>query len=111
MLGKRNPQRDLFSTIGQLGSDIVGQLGFYGKLAEEGHRFFKDEDFAPAYCLDNGRPSCPPSLIALARLLQHFAGVSDAEVVERCKFDLRWKYSLDLDLATVKAPFAKSTLW
>ena len=37
------------------------------------------------------------------------AKVTDAEVVDRCRFDLRWKYALDLDLVAVDAPFAKST--
>jgi transposase len=109
MLGEREPQRPLFSTATQLGPKTVEGLGFYGKLASEGHRLFRDADFAGAYCPDNGRPSVPPSVLALARLLQHFDGVSDAEVVERCQYDLRWKVALDLELASVEAPFAKST--
>ena len=48
-------------------------------------------------------------MLATARLLQHYAGVSDAEVVERCRYDLRWKVALDLDLASIQAPFVKST--
>lgn len=109
MLGKRDPQRRLFGATTRLGPDVVERMGFYGKVAREGHTLFHDEDFAAAYCADNGRPSCPPSVIALARLLQHYAGVSDAEVVERCRFDLRWKCALDLDLAAVDSPFVKST--
>lgn len=109
MLGQREPQRRLFSAEAQLGPTVVAQMGFYGQLATEGPRLFHDADFAGAYCPDTGRPSCPPSLLALARLLQHYEGVSDAEVVERCRYDLRWKVALDLDLASVEAPFAKST--
>lgn len=109
MLGERDPQRPLFSAATQLGATTVAALGFYGKLASEGHRLFRDADFAGAYCPDNGRPSVSPSLLALARLLQHYDGVSDAEVVERCQYDLRWKVALDLELASVEAPFAKST--
>jgi hypothetical protein len=101
MLGERDPQRPLFSAATQLGPKTVGALGFYGKLASEGHRLFRDADFAGAYCTDNGRPSVPPSVLALARLLQHYDGVSDAEVVERCQYDLRWKVALDLELASV----------
>jgi len=70
---------------------------------------FKDADFQAAYCANNGRPSYPPSLLAMARLLQHYEGISDAEVVERCQYDLRWKVALDLDLASVEPPFVKST--
>jgi len=109
MLGERDPQKRLYSAEMLLGLTDVARLGFYGKLAGEGPRLFRDADFAGLYCLDNGRPSVPPSLLALARLLQHYAGVSDAEVIERCRYDLRWKVALDLDLASVEAPFAKST--
>ena len=109
MLGKRDPQRGLFKAATQLGEKVVTRLGFYGKIATEGWALFRDEAFEGAYCLENGRPSVPPSLLSLARLLQFYAGVSDAEVVERCRYDLRWKVALDLDLASVKAPFAKST--
>ena len=35
-----------------------------------GPGLFRDEDFAELYCPDNGRPSVPPSLLALALLLQ-----------------------------------------
>lgn len=109
MLGSRDPQRRLFGAATQLGPDAISELGFYGKLAREGHRFFQDADFQAAYCCNNGRPSYPPSLLAMARLLQHYEGISDAEVVERCRFDLRWKVVLDLDLASVEPPFVKST--
>jgi len=109
MLGRRDRQEGLFRASTQLGGKVVAGLGFYGKVATEGWELFGDEDFAGAYCTDNGRPSAPPSLLALARLLQFYARVSDAEVVERCRYDLRWKVALDLELASVKAPFAKST--
>ncbi len=109
MLGKRDRQRHLFAAATQLGSTVLGQLGFYGQLATAAHPLFEDEDFQAAYCADNGRPSCPPSMLATARLLQHYEGVSDAEVVERCRYDLRWKVALDLDLASIQAPFVKST--
>lgn len=109
MLGTRDPQGSLYSAATQLGSETVSDLGFYGKLATHGPQLFHDADFAGAYCAGNGRPSVPPSKLALARLLQHYEGVSDAEVVERCQYDLRWKVALDLELASVEAPFAKST--
>jgi len=109
MLGERDPEGGLFRAATQLGPTVVARLGFYGRLAREGLQLFGDADFAGAYCAGNGRPSVPPSLLAMARLLQHYEGISDAEVVERCRYDLRWKVALDLDLASVEAPFAKST--
>lgn len=109
MLGERDPQRKLFSAAQQLGPERLKKMGFYGRMATEGYKLFSDLDFAGAYCLDNGRPSVPPSLLAIARLLQHYAGVSDAEVIERQCYDLRWKVALDLDLASIEPIFAKST--
>ena len=109
MLGQRSRHGKLFGAATELGAAVVGQLGFYGRLAREGAQHFRDQDFAGLYCSTTGRPSCPPSLLAMARLLQHYAGVSDAEVVERCKYDVRWKVALDLELPSVAAPFAKST--
>lgn len=109
MLGRRDPQRKLFSAPQYLGETALRQMGFHGKLASEGYKMFKDEDFVGAYCEDNGRPSVPPSLLIIARLLQHFDGVSDAEVVAKTRFDIRWKVALDLDLASIDPVFAKST--
>ena len=43
------------------------------------------------YCVDNGRDSVPPSLLATALLLQSHDKVSDAEAKARADFDLRWK--------------------
>jgi len=109
MLGHRDPQRRLFATATLLGDDQLDRMGFFGRLAREGYGLFKDDDFAVLYCVDNGRPSAPPSLLALATLLQYYTGVSDAEAVERCRFDLRWKSALHLDTNSIDAPFAKST--
>ena len=109
MLGRREPQRSFFGAVAHLGTDVVETMGFYGQLALNWWSLFRDEDFAGAYCLDNGRPSVPPTMLAIARLLQHYDGISDAEVIERCRFDWRYKVALDLDYVSIEAPFAKST--
>ena len=109
MLGTRDPQRSFFGAIAQLGPDVVATMGFYGQLGMNWWTVFKDEDFGGAYCIDNGRPSVPPTMLAIARLLQHYDGISDAEVIERCCFDMRYKVALDLDAYSIKAPFTKST--
>ena len=109
MLGRRDPQTSLFNAPTQLGSDALKPMGFYAHLARDGHQIFRDEDFAAAYCANNGRPSAPPSLLAMARLLQYKEKISDAEVIERCRYDLRWKVALDLDPLSTDAPFVKST--
>ena len=109
MLGKRDPQRDLFAAPTQLGAKAVEKMGFYAQVSKFGHQIFTDEDFADLYCPNNGRPSTPPSLLSLARVLQHYDGISDAEVVARARYDLRWKVALDLDPLSTEAPFVKST--
>jgi len=109
MLGERDPQRSFFGAIARFGVETVKGLGFYGAIALNAFRLFRDEDFGDAYCMENGRPSAPPSMLAVARLLQFFEGISDADVVERCRYELRWKIALDLDPDSLEAPFAKST--
>lgn len=109
MLGRRDPQKSFFGAGAELGPEATAKLGFYGTLASQGNRLFREEDFADAYCANNGRPSTPPCLLAIARLLQHYEGISDAEVIDRCRYDLRWKVAMDLDALSIQAPFAKST--
>jgi hypothetical protein len=89
-------------------ADFVGKQNFYGFLASQRGELFRDEDFAELYCLDNGRPSVPPSLLATALVLQAYDGVSDDEAKQRADYDLRWKVALGIELDV--RPFAKSTL-
>ena len=107
MLGKRPSQTNLLSADSQY-LKFVGEHSFYGFLAREGRKLFRDEEFAELYCLDNGRTSVPPSLLALALLLQTYDKVSDEEAKARADFDLRWKVALGIEIDT--RPFAKSTL-
>ena len=71
-------------------------------------QLFRDEEFAKLYCLDNGRDSVPPSLLATALLLQAYDKRSDAEAKDRADFDIRWKVALGIEVED--RPFAKSTL-
>jgi hypothetical protein len=107
MLGKRSDQRGLFEAD-HLYLDFVGRESFYGFLASQRGRLFRDEEFAALYVLDNGCPSVPPSLLATALLLQAYDSVSDEEAKARADFDLRWKVALGIELDA--RPFAKSTL-
>jgi transposase len=107
MLGKRGPQRGLFEADTAYGA-FVGRDSFYGWLASQRGELFQDEEFAGLYVLDNGRPSVPPSLLAVALVLQTYDGVSDEEAKQRADYDLRWKVALGVELDA--RPFAKSTL-
>jgi len=107
MLGKRSAQRGLFEAD-HVYVDHVGRDSFYGFLASQRGRMFRDQDFAMLYCPDNGRNSVPPSLLATALVLQAHDGVSDEEAKARADFDVRWKVALGVEIED--RPFAKSTL-
>lgn len=107
MLGKRSAQRGLFEAD-HLYLDYVGRDTFYGFLASQRGKLFRDEEFAEIYCPDNGRASVPPSLLATALLLQTHDRVSDEEAKRRADLDLSWKVALGIGIE--ERPFAKSTL-
>jgi len=107
MLGRRASQGDFFRPDHAY-RDHVGEETFYGLLARHGAEWFRDEDFAALYREDFGRPSVPPSQLAVALLLQAHDSVSDGEAISRSAFDLRWKVALGLELDEKLC--AKSTL-
>ena len=96
MLGQRNSQRNLFEA--QTWPHPIPSNSFYARMASVIEVLFRDEDLAEMYCPDNGRPSLPPALLSGVLLLQFYDDVSDAEAVERIRFDLRWKVALNLPL-------------
>jgi len=107
MVGHVDPQRNLFACDNQyLG--FVGEDTFYGFLARHRQELFRDEDFVALYTRDNGRTSVPPSLLAVALLLQNYSRASDEEAAERARYDLRWKVALGIGVDD--KPFVKSTL-
>src|SRR6056297_1798718 len=107
MLGRRDDQQNLFSADNQY-LEFVGEDTFYAFLGQHGRELFSDEDFAEIYCEDFGRPSVPPSTLAIALLLQAYDKVSDAEAIRRATYDICWKVALGLELE--ERPFVKSTL-
>ncbi len=68
MLGHRESQGDFFRPDHAF-RDHVGEESFYGLLARHGADWFRDEDFVALYREDFGRPSVPPSQLALALLI------------------------------------------
>ena len=89
MIGKRGSQRALFD-VGNVYDLALPPGGFHAQLALAAPRLFSDADFAAFYSEKTGRPSVPPSQLALMTLLQHEAACSDAEAVARSGYDLRW---------------------
>jgi hypothetical protein len=107
MLGKREPQGDLFD-VGNVWPLKLDAASFYGQLAPASSGLFSDEQFAAFYSSKVGRPSVPPSLLALMLLMQTYAGVSDQEAVARATYDARWLCVLRRPLGVPLC--AKSTL-
>jgi len=105
MLGRR-PDPGLFASANLLDLDQLSGT-IYGYLAENGRQAFTDYQFRAIYS-KRGRPSASPALMALACLLQHHESISDDMVIERLKFDLRWKAALDLDPFSFTPPFSKA---
>jgi len=56
-----------------------------------------------------GQPPVPPAQLALATILQAYAGVSDDEVIEATVMDRRWQLVLDC-MDADRPAFAKGTL-
>jgi transposase len=96
MLGRRDPQQSLFAA--QNLPHCVPVDSFYGRMGAVSGVLLRDDDLKSLFCVDNGRPSLPPSLMGGVLLLQFHDDVSDEEAVARCKFDLRWKVALNLPL-------------
>ena len=78
MFRERRAQLGLFDAD-NLYLDFVGEDTFYGFLARHRGELFRDEDFAGLYSPDNGRPSVPPSVLAITLLLQAKDKASDEE--------------------------------
>ena len=89
MLGKHSPQGDIFD-VGNVFPLVLRPNSFHAQLAKASPTLFSDEEFAALYSTSKGRPSVPPSQLALLVLLQEYHGVSDMEAVERSGCDLRW---------------------
>ena len=92
MIGQFSPQMSLHD-VGSFFTLQLSEGSFFGQLAKAAAGgMFKDNDFAgiEIYCEDNGRPSVPPSQLALLMLMQAHDGVSDARAVDSCMYDARY---------------------
>jgi len=82
-------------------------------LRQHRHELFDDEfqaELARAYAdSPRGQPPIPPAQLALATILQAYAGVSDDEVIEATVMDRRWQLVLDC-MDADRPPFSKGTL-
>lgn len=71
---------------------------FYYVLREKLDRWVAELDFRPLYCPDNGRPATSPRAPAKALVLQHLFNLSDRQLEESCRYDMRFKFVLGISL-------------
>lgn len=92
-------QRQLtFEDAQVLCGDLLDRDSFYAVLGEHGHKWISDEDYASLYDPKLGRACIPPSILVRALLLQNYRKCSDRELVERARFDLRYKVALGVSV-------------
>jgi transposase len=87
---------------------LIPDDSFYRKFRDIVWPLIKDEQFEEMYCKDNGRPAIPPSLLAMATVLQFYRNLSDREMERACMYDIEIKYALGLRLDD--RPFDHSSL-
>ena len=97
MLGRVKPQGSLLETR-HARRHLVTRGSFYERLAEHGHEFLADDDYAHLYAPTMGRPSIPPSVMLRALMLAtHDHLASDAETSRRSRVDADWKAAMGVD--------------
>jgi IS5 family transposase len=97
MMGGRSGSRQWSVVEGFLGRPLVPEGSIYHLVAHAPAAQFEDAAFAGAYA-ERGRPSYPPSLMAKMLLLSYHDKTSDEQAEERCRYDIRWKYALGLEM-------------
>lgn len=106
MIGKRKPQTTLFD-VGALDVIRLKPGSFYAQLAAAAPTLYPDSLFATLYQA-GGRPSVPPSQLALLLAMQTHEGLSDQSAIDHSEYDARWAAVLGTRLGEPLC--AKSTL-
>lgn len=97
MLGKESRQTSFFDTD-FVCAHLIDKKSFYAKMRKFADKIITDDEFADIYCLNNGRPSVPPARITKVLILENYENLSDREALEMLRFNIKWKYALDVPL-------------
>ena len=97
MLGKEDKQTTFFDT-GFVCAHLIDKNSFYAKMHDFSDKIITDEDFADMYCLNNGRTSVPPARLTKVLILENYETLSDREALEMLRFNIKWKYALDVPI-------------
>ena len=76
---------------------LVGSIVYLVRLIKVlGYFYFVYDVLIDKYCLVNGRNAVPPIRMFKYLLLKAIYDLSDVDVVERSKYDMSFKYFLDM---------------
>lgn len=101
-------RQNSFYDADQVCDRLIPPDSFYRRFRELVVPLIKDDQFESMYCKDNGRPCIPPSLLALATIIQFHKNLSDREMERACMYDIEVKFALGLRLD--ERPFDHSSL-
>jgi hypothetical protein len=91
-----NQESFILSPYSELYELVVPKDNLLRQIKELVDFSFILEELKENYCLDNGRNAIPPIRMFKYLLLKCIYDVSDVDVVERSKFDMSFKYFLDM---------------
>ncbi len=102
MLGKEERKTSFFDTD-FVCAHLIDKKSFYAKMHDLADKVITGDDFADIYCLNNGRPSVPPARITKVLILETYEDFSDREALEMMRFNIKWKYALDVNQEDIDA--------
>jgi IS5 family transposase len=79
-------------------SHLIPEGNYFYRFREAIAPLVKEKDYACMYSEGVGRPAISPTIMNLAVILQNHLNLSDREMEERARYDIRVKYALSLDL-------------
>ena len=79
-------------------SHLIPEDNYFHRFRKAIAPLVKEEDYACMYSEGVGRPAISPTIMNLALILQSHLNLSDREMEERARYDIRVKYALCLDL-------------
>lgn len=94
-------QKIQFSSYSDLYDLIVPKENLLRKINDLIDFSFIYDELLNKYCLNNGRNAESPVKMFKYLLLKSIYSVSDVDVVERSRYDMSFKYFLDLDVILI----------
>ena len=110
MFRKKDSQRNLFESRNLVPPAKQRRLQATWAESFRAHALplIDEEQFAPLYCDDNGRPNQPVATVLGVLLLKEMFALTDAEALEQLEFSLLWQHALEL--SPDEAHLAQKTL-